>query len=101
MSPVAGTTRYLCPLECGWHHDRVPFPDAWIPMHASTPIAPEAIQRMASELVRQNAEQTEAALHEHLATHTTEQFVMTIQVLRTEIARLHGAGPVRPDEEPT
>ncbi|WP_406444516.1 hypothetical protein OHB14_36640 [Streptomyces sp. NBC_01613] len=96
MSPVAGTTRYLCPLECGWHHDRPPFPDAWIPAHATTPIAPEAIQRMASEALRQDAEQTEVALREHLATHTTEQFVRTIQGLRAEVARLKRAAEPAP-----
>lgn len=94
VTPVAGTTRYLCPLECGWHHDRPPFPDTWIPEHITTPIAPEAIQRMAAEMLRQDADRTETALREHLATHTTEQFVRTIQELRAEVARLkHAAEP--------
>ncbi len=101
MSPMSGTTRYLCPLECGWHHDRPPFPDAWIPTDAFVPIAPEAIQQMASHVLRQDVERVEAALREHLATHTTEEFVRTIQGLRAEVAQLRSAGPVRPDEEPT
>ena len=101
MTPVAGTTRYLCPLECGWHHDRPPFPEAWNRQRSATPIDPEAIQRMAAEMLRQDAELTETALCEHLATHTTEQFVRTIQGLRAEVAQLRGAGPVRPDEEAT
>lgn len=96
MNPVAGTTRYLCPLECGWHHDRPPFPDTWVPEHATTPIAPEAIQRMAGEMLRQGAERTEAAMREHLATHTTEQFVRTIQGLRAEVARLKRAAEPAP-----
>lgn len=97
VTPVPGTTRYLCPLECGWHHDRPPLP---MPTDASVPIAPEAVQRMAGE-ARQDVARAEAALREHLATHTTEQFVWTIQVLRAEVARLRGAGPVRPGEETT
>ena len=101
MSPVSGTTRYLCPLECGWHHDRPPFPAAWIPSDPTIPIAPEAIQHMAGEMLRRDAEQTETALREHLATHTTEQFVRTIQGLRAEVQQLRSAGPVHPDEEPT
>lgn len=88
MSPAPGTTRYLCPIECGWHYDRPPFPDAWIPADAATPIAPEAIQRMAGEKLRQYYEPVEEALRDHLATHTTEQFVRTIQVLRAEVAQL-------------
>lgn len=101
MSPVAGTTRYLCPLECGWHYDRPPFPDAWTPTDATVPVSPEAIQRIAGELLRQDVEQTEAALREHLATHSMEQFVQTIHDLRAEVAQLRGAGLVRPDKEPT
>jgi hypothetical protein len=94
--PVSGTTRYLCPLECGWHHDRPPFPDAWIPTDVTTPIAPEAIQRMAGEALRQDAECVEGALREHLATHTTEQFVRTIHDLRAEVARLERAARPAP-----
>lgn len=96
MNPVAGTTRYLCPLECGWHYDQPPFPDAWIPPDPTTPIAPEAIHRMAQELLRENSERTEAALREHLATHTTEQFVRVIHDLRAEVARLERASQPAP-----
>lgn len=96
--PVSGTTRYLCPLECGWHHDLPPLP---MPTDATVPIAPEAIQRMADQVLRQDVEHVEQALREHLATHTMEQFVRTIQGLRAEVAALRGAGVVRPDEETT
>jgi hypothetical protein len=106
MTPVAGTTRYLCPLECGWHHD-VPPPTA----ERAVQLAPavdvaglspsEVISAMATGAYLREAELTETALREHLDTHTTEQFVRTIQTLRAEVRQLRGAGPVRPDEETT
>jgi hypothetical protein len=43
---------------------------------------------MAGEAVRQDFEHVEQALREHLGTHTTEQFVRTIQGLRAEVAAL-------------
>lgn len=99
MSPVAGTTRYLCPLECGWHHD-VPPPsvDRAIELGAMADPAARDFQEAVSSVVRSasfaEADRTEAALREHLATHTTEQFVRTIQTLRAEVARLkHAAEP--------
>lgn len=93
MTPVAGTTRYLCPLECGWHHD-VPPPsvDRAIELGATADPAARDFQEAVSSVVRSasfaEADRTETALREHLATHTTEQFVRTIQGLRAEIAQL-------------
>ena len=99
MSPVTGTTRYLCPLECGWHHD-VPPPsvDRATELGATADPAARDFQEAVSSVVRSasfaEAELTETALREHLATHTTEQFVRTIQELRAEVARLrHAAEP--------
>lgn len=94
MSPVAGTTRYLCPLECGWHHD-VPPPsvDRAIELGATADPAAQDFQEAVSSVVRSaslaEADRTETALREHLATHTTEQFVRTIQELRAEVAWLN------------
>jgi hypothetical protein len=93
MSPVAGTTRYLCPLECGWHHDVLP-PTAErvaelgvaVDLSALSPSA--AVNAMATRAYLREAERTETALREHLDTHTTEQYVRTIQGLRAEIASL-------------
>ncbi|CAM5250569.1 hypothetical protein SGLAM104S_01621 [Streptomyces glaucescens] len=56
---------------------------------------------MAHRALITEAQRTEEALREHLATHTTEQFVRVIRDLRVEVEQLRGAGPVRPDEEPT
>lgn len=93
MTPVAGTTRYLCPLECGWHHD-VPPPslDRIAELGVATDPAPrgihEAITSVAHRAAFTEAELTETALREHLGTHTTEQFARVIHDLRVEIARL-------------
>ncbi|MFK0140699.1 hypothetical protein [Streptomyces murinus] len=102
--PTAGTTRYLCPLECGWHHD-VPPPSAeriaalGVAADPAARDLAEAISSVAKRACLTEAEWTERALCEHLATHTTEQFVRTIQGLRAEVAQMRGAGSVRPDEE--
>jgi hypothetical protein len=105
VSPVAGTTRYLCPLECGWHHDvPPPSPERVVELGVTADPAAhdihEAITSVAHRAVLAEAEQTETALREHLATHTTQQFVRTIQGLRAEVQQLRGAGLVRPGEEP-
>lgn len=99
MSPVVGTTRYLCPLECGWHHD-VPPPSMDRVAELGAVADPnvcdpyEAVNSIARDAYRREAEQTETALRDHLDTHTTEQFVRTIQELRGEVARLrHAAEP--------
>lgn len=75
-TPAPGTTRYLCPLECGWHHD-VPPPS----LTDAAGIAPdpdarnlsEAITSIAGQAARRVAEQTEQALIDHLAAHATEE----------------------------
>ena len=101
MSPTAGTTRYLCPLECGWHHD-VPPPSvdriAELGVTAD-PVARgihEAISSVATRACFAEAERTETALREHLATHSTEQFVRVIHDLRIEVATLRERPGVAP-----
>lgn len=101
MSPVAGTTRYLCPLECGWHHD-VPPPsvDRAVELGAMADPAARDFQEAVSSVARNasfaEADRTETAVREHLATHTTEQFVRTIQGLRAEVERLRRAAEPAP-----
>lgn len=105
-TPAAGTTRYLCPLECGWYHD-VPPPGmdriAALGVTADPTIADlhEAINSLATRTYLAKAERTETALREHLDTHTTAQFTRVIHDLRVEVQHLRGAGLVRPDEEQT
>lgn len=93
MSPVAGTTRYLCPLECGWHHD-VPPPSIdriaalGVTADPAAQNPSEAIDSLATRTCLAEAEWTETALREHLDTHTTAQFARVIHDLRQEIAQL-------------
>lgn len=100
-TPVAGTTRYLCPLECGWHHD-VPPPSVDRVAALGVTADPaardlgEAVSSLATRAVLAEAERTETALRDHLATHTTEQYVRTIQGLREEVARLKRAAEPAP-----
>ena len=106
MSPVAGTTRYLCPLECGWHHD-VPPPgierigELGVTADPAARDIHEAISSVAHRATFAEAQRTETALREHLDTHTTVEFAQVIHGLRVEVAQWRGAGPVRPDEETT
>lgn len=105
-APSFGTTRYLCPLECGWHHDvPPPSPQRVVDLGVTADVVADdvhkAITSLAHRALYAEVEQTETALRDHLNTHTTEQFVRTIQGLRAEVAQLRGAGPVRPGEEPT
>ncbi|MGY6019574.1 hypothetical protein [Streptomyces spinosirectus] len=94
--PELGTTRYLCPLDCGWHHD-VPPPSldriAGLGVTAD-PMARdihEAVSSVASQACLAEAQQTEQALREHLDTHTTVEFARVIHDLRVEIAELKGS----------
>lgn len=89
--PEPGTIRYLCPLECGWNHDVPPVSierfaelSAAIDPAALDPSNP--INSFARQAYVAEARQTDAAAREHLATHTTEQFVQTIHGLRVELA---------------
>lgn len=99
-NPASGTTRYLCPLECGWHHDvPPPSPGRVVALGVTADPAAsdvhEAITSLAHRALYAEAEQTETALREHLATHTTEQFARVIHDLRVEVERLRGAATER------
>jgi hypothetical protein len=90
-TPVPGTTRYLCPLECGWHHDVPPVSlERLAELGAAIDPAVDVsdVTSFARQAYLAEARQTDAVAREHLATHTTEQFVRTIQVLRAEVAAL-------------
>ncbi len=92
--PVSGTTRYLCPVRCGWHHD-VPPPNATDMIGIAVP--PEvadlsgAISYLAGEATLRTAASTEAALVAHLDTHTTLDFVTALEGLHAEIQQITAA----------
>ena len=96
-TPVPGTTRYLCPLQCGWHQD-VPPPSLHRIAELGATADPaardihEAISSVATQATFAEAQRTEKALREHLDTHTTAQFARVIHDLRVEIAHLKSSG---------
>lgn len=98
-TPEPGTTRYLCPLECGWHHD-VP-PPSLDDLDGITP-DPDArewseyVTSMVQQAGLRRMKQTDQALREHLDTHTTEQFARVIHDLRVEVATLKRAAEPAP-----
>ena len=82
--PAPGTTRYLCPLECGWHHD-VPPPsiERIIELGAKADPAArsleESISSVASSATMAEAQRTEAALRQHLGAHTAPDEIEAIE----------------------
>lgn len=96
VAPAPGTTRYLCPLECGWHHDAPPpsvdrIAELGVTADPAARDVQEAISSVAHRATFAEAQRTETALREHLDTHTTEQYVRVIHDLRIEVARLKDA----------
>lgn len=89
-TPVPGTTRYSCPLECGWHYD-VPPPgvDRALELGATADPAARDFQEAISSLVRSaalaEAGQTEAAVRQHLGTHTDPAEVAAIEQLLADV----------------
>lgn len=90
-SPAPGTTRYSCPLGCGWHYD-VPPPgvDRALELGATADPAARDFQEAVSSLVRSaalaEAARTEAAVRDHLISHVVPDEVAAIEQL------LDGAG---------
>ncbi|MDH6448204.1 hypothetical protein M2155_000612 [Streptomyces sp. SAI-119] len=84
LTPPAGTTRYLCPLECGWHHDDPPPSPEDVRDVAPDPDVrnfQEAVSSIAGKAAMRRLEQTETALKQHLATHTAPAEVAAIEQL--------------------
>lgn len=94
-----GTTRYLCPLRCGWHHD-VPPPSVAEFADLPTPPGVMSIEDAMGHLVAgaslRTAAATESALVAHLETHSLVEFVSALEGLHAQIRRL-----TAPIEEPT
>jgi hypothetical protein len=79
-----GTTRYYCPLNCGWHHDvPPPGPDdvAGISPSADAATWQEAVASIVGQAALRQAESTEAAVREHAGTHG----IHTVEELRAAI----------------
>lgn len=89
------TTRYLCPLDCGWHHDETP-PDFSDPT-ALHPFIPQdwaaGMDGMAAGFAAGQLAVVEAAVREHLETHPLVEWVAEVARLQRE---LNAAVAVRP-----
>lgn len=73
------TTRYLCPLECGWHHDQTdPIP---------TPPAPGiSIAEHAEKILTVEYAASETAVREHLESHPLIEWAREVVRLQHEVA---------------
>lgn len=91
MQALGPTVRYLCPLECGWHHDAPPPSlDDNPNQYAQAPdeTIHDTIARMAGDTARLHLQAVDQALLEHLETHTIPQFVTKLAEQRGESTRL-------------
>ena len=103
LAPAPGTIRYLCPLECGWHHDVPPSsPERVIELGiAADPAAGdihEAISSLADRALDAEADLTETAIRGDLDTHTSLEFATVIHNLRVEVDQLRRERPVGIEE---
>jgi hypothetical protein len=83
-TPPPGTIRYSCPLDCDWHYDVPPPSPASLLGVTADPAArnfEEAVNSLAHRAVMREAEQTDRAVREHLATHDSESEVAQIEQL--------------------
>lgn len=75
-----GTTRYLCPLDCGWHYDRpdpdLSDPDAFHPFIAQP--GTTGLDALAAGLAAGDAAVVDQALKEHLGTHDLVEWVTAL-----------------------
>lgn len=74
------TSRYLCPLDCGWHHDQPdPMPDLAL---AKLPLpTPD----LAYVLTLGHLHGVEAILRAHLETHTLLEWVQALQASKQQL----------------
>lgn len=77
--------RYQCPL-CDWKHEEVDVPRNLL-RGFSEPLA------LANIMLQQKNDRIETALSEHLATHTTPQWLQKVSSLQWELARLKATFP--------
>lgn len=82
------TTRYLCPLNCGWHHDETD-PDFSNP-DATHPFVEQdwasGIDGLVAGLVAGRAAVVEAAVKAHLETHPLIEWAQKVASLQRDLA---------------
>jgi hypothetical protein len=96
------TIRYQCPLDCGWYHDAPPAtPDDNPNQYTQAPdeTFQDLVTRMAGDTVRLHVEKVDAALLEHLETHTIPQFVAKLAEQRDAVQRVRELHQHQPDAD--
>lgn len=85
------TTRYLCPLNCGWHHDSRDLPDL-------AGLSGETIEDIIRSGIERRQETDEAAISDHLMTHDSREWTEAFAAARSEIDRLRAGEQPHHDE---
>lgn len=91
MQEPRSTTRYSCPLECGWHYDTSG--PGVIDIKNDSDQNPgetlhDFVERVTRAAMRAHTGTVNAKLAEHLNTHTMPQAVVKLHEQREEILRL-------------
>ncbi|NUP39503.1 MAG: hypothetical protein HOY76_21450 [Streptomyces sp.] len=71
------TTRYECPLDCGWHHDRPTLPDM-------TGVSGATAEEVAFAVLKRDLQEAEAVLQEHFEQHPLTEWVLALVAARQE-----------------
>lgn len=78
---VYSTTRYLCPLACGWHHDEPQLPNL-------TGLAGDSIEELVQAGFIRQARRVELTLRAHLTDHTLDDWFPALVAAQRERDRL-------------
>jgi hypothetical protein len=81
------TTRFLCPLDCGWHYDRPPL-DPSKPMPFAEHPAPEGVDPTIWGFAAGRLLADEAAIRIHAESHELIEWVKALTTVRNERDRL-------------
>lgn len=79
------TTRTLCPLDCGWHHDQADF-DPTVPQPFASEPAPEGVDPLVWGYSLGRTLVVENALKAHLETHELIEWVTALTTAQRRVA---------------
>lgn len=78
---MSDTTRYLCPLDCGWHHDVPPIGEGEVPYD---PPGEWNLDDHLRRLLTVRAARAEKVIREHCESHTVEEWATALMETRGE-----------------
>lgn len=81
------TTRFLCPLDCGWHHDPRTLPDL-------TGLSGNTIEEIIRAGIERQNQADEEAIREHLESHPLIEWVTEVARLQRELNTAVATGGV-------